>query len=148
MAKRTLYNLPKFEKGDPVWLDGKNLNTQYESRKLGPKWEGPFKIIEKMGKVTYKLELPKQWKIHPVFHASLLKPYKEMEIHGPNYTRPPPDLIKGEQEYEVEMILNSWQYRGRMQYLVKWKGYSLGENSWEDKENLANAWELLNAFKG
>ena len=37
MAKRTLYDLPRFEKGDSIWLDTKNLNTLYKSQKLGPK---------------------------------------------------------------------------------------------------------------
>jgi hypothetical protein len=50
-------------------------------------------------------------------------------LPGPNYTRPPPDLIDGEEEYEVESILKSRRYgRGRkVQYLVKWKGYTLGQ---------------------
>ena len=51
--------------------------------------------------------LPEQWKIHPVFHVDLLTPYKETAFHGTNYTRPPPDLIDGEEEYEVEKILDS-----------------------------------------
>jgi len=33
-------------------------------------------------------------------------PYKEIELHGPNFTHPPPDLIEGEQEFEVEKILD------------------------------------------
>jgi hypothetical protein len=39
---------------------------------------------------------PKQWKIHNVFHADLITPYKETELHSPNFTRPPPDLVDGE----------------------------------------------------
>jgi hypothetical protein len=62
-----------------------------------------------------------------MFHANLLMPYKETELHGPNFTRPPPDLIDGEPEYEVEKILDT-QPRGRghkMHFLVKWKGYPM-----------------------
>ncbi len=61
-----------------------------------------------------------------------------MELHGPNFTRPPPDLIEGEQEFEVEKILDV-QPRGRgrkMHFLVKWKGYPTSDNSWEPRENL------------
>ena len=45
------------------------LKIPYQSRKLAPKWEGPFKIKEVLGLVTYWLTLPKQWRIHDVFHA-------------------------------------------------------------------------------
>jgi len=47
---------------------------------------------------------PHHGKFHPVFHASLLSPYSETPSHGPNFSRPPPDLIDGETEYEVELI--------------------------------------------
>ena len=41
------------------------------------------------------------------FHVSLLTPYKEMEVHGPNFDHPPPDLIEGEEEFEVERVLDA-----------------------------------------
>ncbi len=65
-------------------------------------------------------------------------PYKETELHRPNFTRLPSDLIEGEQEFEVEKILDA-QPRGRghkMHFLVKWKGYPMSDNSWEPRENL------------
>jgi hypothetical protein len=65
----------------------------------------PTKIKKVLGPVTYLLDLPKQWKIHSVFHACLLSPFKETEFHGPNNTRPPPNLIEGIEEYKVEAIL-------------------------------------------
>ena len=86
----------QFKKGQKVWLESKNLKLAYASRKLAPKREGPFVITEVIGPVTYRLDLPQVWKIHPVFHACLLSPYKENEVHGPNYARPPPDLIEGD----------------------------------------------------
>ncbi len=61
-----------------------------------------------------------------------------MELHRPNFTHLPPDLIEGEQEFEVEKILDA-QPRGRgrkMHFLVKWKGYPTSDNSWEPRENL------------
>ena len=88
--------------------------------------------------MVYELALPPQWKIHPVFHASLLTPYVETPAHGPNYTRPPPDLVEGEAEWEVERIL-AHRYFGRqkkLQYLVKWLGYPESDNTWEPVENL------------
>ena len=73
-----------------------------------------------------------------MFHANLITPYKETELHGPNFTHPPPDLIEGEQEFEVEKILDA-QPRGqgrKMHFQVKWKGYPTSDNSWEPRENL------------
>jgi len=54
--------------------------------------------------VTYKLQLPIQWKIHNVIHGSRLTPYRETDVHGKNFPEPPPDLINGEEEYEVDSI--------------------------------------------
>ncbi len=96
----------------------------------------------------YELELPSQWKIHPVFHANFLTPYEETALHGTNYTRPPPDLIAGEAEYEVEQLLDAHQWgRGRkLQYYVKWKGFPMSDSTWEPKEHLSNAQDLITDF--
>ena len=123
---------------DQVWLEGKNLSLPHGSAKLAPQHHGPFKIIKVISPVAYELALPPQWKIHPVFHASLLTPYVETSAHGPNFARPPPDLIEGEEEWEVKTIL-SHRYFGRqkkLQYLVKWRGYPDSDNTWEPVENL------------
>jgi hypothetical protein len=90
--------------GQLVWLKGKNLPLPYGTAKLAPRRHGPFKIIKIVSPVVVQLELLAQWSIHPVFHASLIMPYTETSSHGPNFTRPPPDLIDGEAEYEVEQI--------------------------------------------
>jgi hypothetical protein len=42
------------------------------------------------------------WRIHQVFHAALLRPYRENEVYGENYIQPPPDVKEGEEVYEVE----------------------------------------------
>ena len=54
--------------------------------KLEPKCYGPFKILKQMSPAVYQVEIPKHWKIHNVFHANLITPYKETELHGPNFT--------------------------------------------------------------
>jgi hypothetical protein len=91
-----------------------------------------------MSTVNYCLELPTQWSIHPVFHIDLLTPYKETIMHGPNFTRPAPELIDGEEEYSVEKILDSRRFgrRRRLQYLVKWEGYPDSDNMWVDKDDV------------
>jgi hypothetical protein len=95
-----------YNEGDQVWIEGTNLKTLDPTSKLGQRRYGPFKILKRLSDAVYRVELPKQWKIHNVFHADLITPYKETELHGPNFTRPPPDLIDGEEEYEVEKILD------------------------------------------
>ena len=96
---------------------------------MKPKQEGPFPITDVLGPVTYRLKIPASWQIHDVFHAGLLRPYKENEVYGKNFTEPPPNLVKGEEVYEVETILNH-RKRGRgYQYFVKWRGYPISDVS-------------------
>ena len=93
------------QEGDKVWLESKNIKLRYETKKLAPKREGPFEIEEVLSPLNYQLSLLKQWKIHPIFHATLLLPYLESDTHGKNFHMPPPDLVNRELEYEVEAIV-------------------------------------------
>jgi hypothetical protein len=115
----------KYSQGQRVWLEGKNLPISHGTVKLSPKRYGPFSITKLISPVASQLDLPASWNIHPVFHNNLLTPYIETNAHGPNFTRPPPDLINGEAEYEVEAIRNHRHFgkNKRLQYLLKWKGY-------------------------
>ncbi len=129
---------PKHQIGDLVWLKGHHLRTNQPTAKLAPRRHGPFKITQVMLAVNYRLELPTQWSIHPVFHTDLLTPYRETATHGPNYECLPPDLVDGMEEYEVEKILDSRHFsrRCKLQYLVKWKGYLDSDNQWVNKEDI------------
>ena len=147
MITRTRNGFKPFKKGQMVWLDSRNLKTGYTSKKIAPKREGPFQIKEVLGPLTYRLELPMRWKIHNVFHATLLMPYTENEEHGPNFNRPPPDLIDGEEEYEVETIINHKRHGRGYLYLTKWAGYPDSENSWQTATSLTNAQEILDNYR-
>ena len=136
-----------FNLGDKVWLESKYLKLRHESKKIAPKREGPFTIIEVLNPLNYRLQLPNSWRIHPVFHATLLSPYKENGTHGTNFIQPPPELIEGEPEYEVEAIISHRRSGKGHQYLIKWKGYPTGKNTWEPERNLTNAQDILNAYK-
>src|SRR6267154_3784946 len=82
-----------------------------------------------------------------VFHASYLSPYKETIEHGPNFLEPPPDIVDGELEWEVEAIVDMRYYgpRKKKQYCVQWKGYSRAHDTWELEENI-HAPELIRQY--
>ena len=73
-----------------------------------------------------------------MFHASLLSPYSKTPSHGPNFSRPPPDLIGGEEEYKVESI-HSHRYFSRnkkLQFLIQWKGNTPSDDTWEPADTV------------
>jgi len=136
-----------FKVNNQVWLDVKNLALPYQSNKLAPKRQGPFCIKRIISPVAFQLDLPQSWRIHDVFHASLLTAFRETPVHGPNYLHPPPDLIDEDPEYEVEAIINH-RFFGqicRLQYLIKWKGYLHSDNTWELVQTLHTD-VLVNAY--
>jgi hypothetical protein len=126
-----------FKEGDQVWLDRKNLKTSHPFAKLAPKRYGPFSVVQVINPVVFKLKLLDQWHqkcVHPVFHVSLLSPYKETEENGQAFTEPAPDVIEGEEEYEVKQVLDSRRKgrgKGRLKYFLKWGGYPHTHNTWE-----------------
>jgi Chromo (CHRromatin Organisation MOdifier) domain len=144
MIKETNYK--PLNKGNKVWLKGSHLKLPYATMKLAPRRYGPFEVVTKVSNVTYRIQLPPIWKIHHVFHASLLTPYNEMNTRGPNFLELPPDLIKGEPEWEVEMILGDRIYKKKKQYLIRWKGYAPAHDSWEDESGI-HAPDLITKYK-
>ena len=79
---------------------------------------------------AYKLALPPEIKVHPVFHVSLLKEYFEDSVRPEReqVLQPVPELVRNHEEYEVETILNKRKLRSQdTEYLVKWRGYHVKE---------------------
>ena len=132
-----------------MWLEGKNLRTYHPTSKLAPRRYGPFNILDKVGTVVYRLDLPKHWEIHNVFHVDLLTPYIETDEHGANFPRPALELIEGQEEWEVEAILGKRWKKGwgknKAQFLVKWMGFPNSENMWLDEDDIT-APDLVQAF--
>lgn len=127
-----------YQVGDLVWLEGYHIKTDRPMKKLEDKRYGPFKIMAKVGKSAYHLQLPRTWKgLHPVFNEAVLSPYTP-----PSYASqrrplpPPPDIVNGEEQYEIEDLMDSKMERGKLKYLVKWKGYPREQWTWEPRENL------------
>ena len=121
--------------------------TVGETERVNQKRFGPFKITEVLGPVSYQLQLPGTWRIHPVFHAILLSPYLETAVHGLNYMRPPPDLIEGEEQYEVEAIQGHKRWGRGYWYLVKWANYPISDNTWQSAEDLKDAPGILSEYQ-
>lgn len=125
---------PPFQEGDKVYLLRKHIKTKRPSTKLDFKKLGPFRILEKIGPVNYKLQLPETSRIHPVFHVSLLEPARgntPVVEHAELQPENDPDI------YEVERIEDTrTTTSGQQEYLIKWRGYPHSENTWEPRKHL------------
>ena len=137
----------KFKVGDWVWLSMENLRTNRPSKKLDFKRVGPFKIKKFINEVAARLELPESLRLHPVFHVSLLAPFRG-PLKGQKGVRPGPIRIDGDgvPVMEVESILKSRRRKGVLEFLVKWLGYADLENSWQPLVDVMNSWELVREF--
>ena len=96
--------------------------------------------------VAYKLDLPPDWRIHPVFHVSKLKRFQWSKEFKREERLPSPMVADGEEEYEVEAILRHKGKGAWRLYLVMWKGYPITEASWEAESHLRNAPLILEDY--
>ena len=126
-------------------LSAKNLNLHVRSRKLAPKYIGPLLVRAAIGSQAYRLQLLPSYKVHDVFHVSLLKPYEHREGMPLEDVQAPE--IEGDNEaWEVESVLNDRTVNGQRQYLVRWAGYSPDWDQWEPEENLEGARDLVRQY--
>jgi hypothetical protein len=122
---------PDFKPGDSVWLLRRNVKTLRPSDKLDAKKLGPFRIDKPVGKSAFRLQLPDSVKIHPVFHVSLLERYFPNTLPSrPTPEHPDPEIIDGEEHWQVEAILDSQLHRRQLRYLVHWQGFDESDRSW------------------
>ena len=127
-----------FKVGDSVSLSSEHIIVKaVGARKLLPRWLGPFTVLEKVTSVNYTLDIPAHYRI-PTFHVSMLHPAYD---NGSGEGRPPLIMIDGEEELELQTILqhrplNKTNGDSGISYLVKWKGYGPVHNSWEPERLL------------
>ena len=134
-----------YQVGDSLLLSTKNIRLKSPgARKLLPKWIGPYKVCKIINPVAYQMELPSTLKIHDVFHVSLLHPYKSDGTVQP----PPPVLVEGVEEFEVDMILDHKdgcvRTKGhKREFPERWAGDGPEHDTWEPEGNLQNCEETL-----
>ena len=140
--------------GDKIWLNSKYIKTK-RNRKLEAKFFGPFRVLHPVGKQAYKLELPRKWRIHDVFHVSLLE--QDTTRKGRVDENDATEFDAGNEdsgEYEVEAIRDSAVYAREsasghlpgLYYLVSWKGYPEEENTWEPASAVQHLRKLISSF--
>ncbi|KAL6468355.1 hypothetical protein MHYP_G00240320 [Metynnis hypsauchen] len=140
VADRRRRPAPTFRPGQRVWLSAKDLPLHVESKKLAPRYVGPFKVDRRVNPVSYRLRLPPSMRVHPTFHVSRLRPF----LCG---TRPPaPRFVAGSPAYTVRRLLDSRRVRGRVQYLVDWEGYGPEERSWVPASHILDP-DLIREFR-
>lgn len=131
-------NGPQLKEGDKVYLLTKNLKTRKRSKKLDHVKVGPFLIAERKSEVSYRLQLPSDARIHPVFHISLLEPADPLT--------PLQETFNFEPQEEDTFIVEKLLARKGQRYLVRWKDYPPEEDTWETAETLHNCPTLIREF--
>ncbi|KAI4351277.1 hypothetical protein L6164_005653 [Bauhinia variegata] len=131
ILKQLKYNLSKVQQ---VMSNYANKNRREVIFKLSPKYFGPFQVIEQIGKVAYKLNLPDQSRIHLVFHVSQLKAAIGNIPAAPEIpARLTTDLPTVEPEEIIKHRIIDRNSVLVSQVLVKWKGLPIFEATWEDE---------------
>jgi RNase H-like domain found in reverse transcriptase/Reverse transcriptase (RNA-dependent DNA polymerase)/Integrase zinc binding domain/Chromo (CHRromatin Organisation MOdifier) domain len=138
---------PELKPGDMVWVEADDIATTRPSAKLGHRRLGPWPVEACVGRGAYRIGLPPSMRrLHPVFPIVKLTLAEPDPIPGRHPVPPPPPVLVGsEEEYEVEQVLDSRVRWRRLEYLVKWRGYDVGHNSWIPHYNV-HAPDLTTAF--
>jgi len=148
-ADKKRLDVEEYKVGDLVMLSTKDLKYQMVGRrteKLTERFVGPYKVKEIISSNAVKLELPSTVKIHPVVNVSRIRQYVG-QVEGQKKEQPAPVIIKGEEEWEVERILNKRRVQGKDKYLVQWRGFTAESDTWEGRENLENTKEAIEEFE-
>lgn len=136
-ANKRRRNAPDYTEGQLVMLNAKNVKTKRPSKKLDRKMLGPFRVEKVVSPTALRLQLPPQWRIHPVFHVSLIEPFRHSDDRDIDQNRIFREVGDVEPEvYNVDKILDSVWDQGRVKYLVKWEGWpSRKDWTWEPLEH-------------
>ena len=128
------------------------------TKKLTQQYVGPFCVFEKVGRLAYKLNIPFDWRVHPVFLVAQLKPASSPTNDLFHCLRPhmaPAIFVNGDinatKSFEVDCLLNKQTVkkgRGRaVEYLVRWTGYGPEWDRWYNIKDFDNATNLVHDYK-
>ncbi|SCZ91582.1 BZ3500_MvSof-1268-A1-R1_Chr1-2g01504 [Microbotryum saponariae] len=137
---------PEFAVGDKVLVDSRDRQLQYKaddearSAKFFPRFDGPYEVLAARPETSnYKLKLNPGDKMHNIFHVSKLRrwvPNNGDAFPGRHAAEPPAVIVQGNEEWEVERIVDAKGKGKRRKYLVKWKGWADSDNTWEPRAHL------------
>ncbi|GJU38314.1 ty3-gypsy retrotransposon protein [Tanacetum coccineum] len=129
----------QFQVGDFVYLRLRNYRQNSvaarDNQKLSKRFFGPYRVLERIGPVAYRLELPIASRVHPVFHVSLLK-----ESHSQTASSEfPSEWLNDAPSYDPqpESILRRRQSGDKQEILVKWMNHEQEEATWEDLNEIS-----------
>ena len=139
--------------GEFLMVYGDRFATESgRSKKLEPRWQRPFQVLaydEQTQNYTLKMDSKIYCRKKAVFHCLMVKkffPNENGRFPKPTHAKPAPILVEEMPEWEVEEVLDHREWYGKAQFLVKWKEYSISDNSWELLEYLENAMDLVQAW--
>ncbi|KAE8914030.1 hypothetical protein PF003_g1323 [Phytophthora fragariae] len=137
-----------FKPGDMVLLDGRNLDIRHkgfaQAKKLAPRFIGPYPVVKQVHHDSYELRLSKGLKLHPVFHTSLLKPYRSDESRSQNVNKVIlNDCSEGQL---VREVIGHRRRKKKLQYRIWWLGEPREDATWEPVENLNQIPGLIDKY--
>ena len=130
-ADRIRKEAEEYRVGNKVLISTKDFSMELRKRatkKLIEKFIGPYVVKKIVSENTVELELPASLRIHLVVNVRRIVKYRE-QVEGQKKILPPPIEVAGEKKYEVEEILDRQEKREKTKYLVKWKEYTVEENT-------------------
>ena len=142
-------DMEEYRVGNLVLLSTKDLKYQMVGRrmeKFTKCFVGPYKVKTIISSNAIELNLPNTIRIHLVVNVSRVRKYK-LQVEEQKKEVLQLVVIEGEEEWEVEKIINKRKVWGRNKYLVQWKRYIVEEDTWKSKKNLKNTMKLVKEFE-
>jgi hypothetical protein len=136
---------PRYKVGDQVFVDTRNMSSLRPNKKLDNKNEGPFKILKVVSPHAYQVEIPESWSHHDVFHTTLLRLAGEDPLPGQWPPYPLPRVNEaGDEEWDVDEIVDSRMYKGKLQFRTRWSGDP--QMTWSDFVDVRDTLAVGNYF--